>query len=213
MLTELKGRVAVVTGAASGIGAALCAALAGEGMRVVAADIDAAGAEATAAALPEATAVAVDVADPASVNAFADAAFAAWGAVDLLINNAGVFQGGLMWERSAADWEWTFGVNLFGITNAVRSFVPRMIAQGTEGHIVNTASVAAFGCGCGVVALRRLEVRGAVGERVSRPRPRRGRLEDRRPRCSHRARSTPASRRRRASAPAGTERTRRSMPG
>ena len=74
----------------------------------------------------------------------ADKVFSTYGTVDLLINNAGVFQGGLSWERSVADWEWTLGVNVYGIIHAIRSFVPRMIAQGTEGHVVNTASVAAF---------------------------------------------------------------------
>lgn len=69
--------------------------------------------------------------------------------VDVLVNNAGVFQGGLMWERTIDDWRWTFDVNVFGIINAVRSFVPRMLAAGGEGHIVNTASVAAFVAGAG----------------------------------------------------------------
>ena len=65
----------------------------------------------------------------------------------MLINNAGVFQGGLIWERSPADFQWAFDVNVFGIVNAVRSFVPRMLAANSEGHIVNTASVAAFVAG------------------------------------------------------------------
>jgi NAD(P)-dependent dehydrogenase (short-subunit alcohol dehydrogenase family) len=116
-------------------------------MRIVAADIDVERAQKVAAALPQAIAVQVDVADAASVAALADAAFAQWGQVDLLCNNAGVFQGGLSWERSVADWDWVLGVNLYGIIHAIRSFVPRMIAQGTDGHIVNTASVAAFVAG------------------------------------------------------------------
>jgi NAD(P)-dependent dehydrogenase (short-subunit alcohol dehydrogenase family) len=147
MLQDLQGKVAVVTGAASGIGAALCEGVAREGMRVVAADIDGERAQAVAASLPEAIAVQVDVSDAASVAALADAAFARWGQVDLLCNNAGVFQGGLSWERSVADWDWVLGVNLYGIIHAIRSFVPRMVAQGTDGHIVNTASVAAFVAG------------------------------------------------------------------
>lgn len=147
MLQELQGKVAVVTGAASGIGAALCAGFAAEGMRVVAADIDEGRAAAVAAALPDARAFRVDVADAGSVQALADAAFDAYGSVDVLCNNAGVFQGGLSWERSVADWDWVLGVNLYGIIHAIRSFVPRMHAQGTDGHIVNTASVAAFVAG------------------------------------------------------------------
>lgn len=145
MIREFEGRVAVVTGAASGIGAALAQACCERGMNVVAADIDAAGAEATAQRLGEqAVAQRVDVSDAQSVASLADACFAQWGQVDLLFNNAGVFQGGLSWERSIEDWEWTLGVNVYGIIHAIRSFVPRMIAQDTPGHVVNTASVAAF---------------------------------------------------------------------
>lgn len=144
MIADLAGRVAVITGAASGIGAALCVGCAEAGMRVVAADIDLPGAAATAGALPEAIAVRVDVAEPDEVERFAATAFERWGSVDLLINNAGVFQGGRTWERTPADWQWTFGVNVFGITNALAAFVPRMLEQDTDGHIVNTASVAAF---------------------------------------------------------------------
>jgi len=147
MLQELEGRTAVVTGAASGIGAALCAGFAAEGMRVVAADIDEARARALAESLPDAIGVGVDVADAIEMDRLADTAFGAWGQVDVLCNNAGVFQGGFAWERSLADWDWVFGVNVYGIIHAIRSFVPRMVAQGTDGHIVNTASVAAFVAG------------------------------------------------------------------
>ncbi|MBJ20891.1 MAG: SDR family NAD(P)-dependent oxidoreductase [bacterium] len=145
MLSDFEGKVAVITGAASGIGAALAEGFAAEGMKIVAADIDAAGAKATAERIGDtAHAIRVDVADPASVAALADDAFAHFGQVDLLLNNAGVFQGGLCWERSLEDWQWTFGVNVFGIIHGIKYFVPSMIAQGTDGHIVNTASVAAF---------------------------------------------------------------------
>lgn len=144
MIADLEGRVAVITGAASGIGAALCVGCADAGMQIVAADIDLPGAAETAASLPDAVAIGVDVSDPDEVTRFADTAFARWGSVDLLINNAGVFQAGRAWERTPADWQWTFGVNVFGITNALAAFVPRMLEQDTDGHIVNTASVAAF---------------------------------------------------------------------
>ena len=145
---DFDSKVAVITGAASGIGAALAAGFSAEGAKVVVADIDLAGAIATANAIGEnAVAIEVDVADRSSVEALADAAWDAFGQVDLLFNNAGVFQAGLMWERTQADWDWVFGVNIYGIINGVAAFVPRMIAQDTEGHIVNTASVAAFVAG------------------------------------------------------------------
>ena len=145
MIANLDGKVAVVTGAAHGIGRALALGFAAEGMRVAAVDIDEAGAQATAALIGSgAVARRVDVADAAAVDALADDCFAEFGQVDLLVNNAGVFQGGLCWERSVADWQWAFGVNVYGIIHGQRSFLPRMIAQNTEGHVLNTASVAAF---------------------------------------------------------------------
>ena len=145
MIANLDGKVAVVTGAAHGIGRALALGFAAEGMRVAAVDIDEAGAQATAALIgPGAVARQVDVADAEAVDALADDCFAEFGQVDLLVNNAGVFQGGLCWERSMADWQWAFGVNVYGIIHGQRSFLPRMIAQNTEAHVLNTASVAAF---------------------------------------------------------------------
>lgn len=148
MLTEFEGKVAVITGAANGIGAALARGFAAEGMRVVVADLDEANAKKTAAGIGAAASHRrVDVADYRSVQDLADYAFDAHGQVDLLINNAGVFQGGLTWERSHEDWEWIFSVNVYGIINGIKAFVPRMIAQDTEGHVVNTASVAAFVAG------------------------------------------------------------------
>ncbi len=148
MLTQFEGKVAVVTGAAGGIGAALCRGFADAGMKVVAADIDDAGAKATASGIgASVVAIPVDVTDIDSVAELADETYGLWGQVDLLVNNAGVFQGGLAWERSIEDWKWTLDVNLYGIIHAIDSFVPRMIEQDTEGHIVNTASVAAFVAG------------------------------------------------------------------
>lgn len=144
MLTDLQGRVAVVTGAGTGIGRSLVLALAREGMRVVAADIEAGALEATAALTGEhevVTAV-TDVRDADSVEALADLAWSTFGAVHLLCNNAGVFQGGVLWERTDAELEWVLGVNLWGILHGVRSFVPRMLAAGDAAHIVNTASMA-----------------------------------------------------------------------
>jgi NAD(P)-dependent dehydrogenase (short-subunit alcohol dehydrogenase family) len=143
VLKDFEGRVAVVTGAGSGIGAALCRGFAAEGMKVVGADIDADAARSTVGSFGG-RAVPVDVSDPDSVASLADDVFAEFGQVDVLCNNAGVFQAGRTWEPSLDDWHWTIGVNLYGIVHGIRSFVPRMIEQGSDGHVVNTASVAAI---------------------------------------------------------------------
>lgn len=148
MLTDLKNNVAVITGGGSGIGAALAAGCANEAMSVVVSDIDSANAGAVADAIVaaggRAIAVTTDVADPASVDDLAEAAWTEFGQVDLLCANAGVFQGGITWERSVEDWRWCMDVNVYGPIHCIQSFVPRMMAQDTEGHVVVTASVAAF---------------------------------------------------------------------
>ena len=86
--------------------------------------------------------VVTDVADESSVQALAAATYDLHGACHLLVNNAGVFQGGTTWERSAADWQWVLGVNLWGLIHGVAAFVPRMLSAGQQGHVVNTASMA-----------------------------------------------------------------------
>jgi NAD(P)-dependent dehydrogenase (short-subunit alcohol dehydrogenase family) len=140
---QFDGRVAVVTGAASGIGRALAGRLTVEGMHVVLADVEArALRDAVAGIGGDAVAFTTDVTSAAAVEALAEFAYDTFGAVHVLCNNAGVFQGGLMWECSDADFEWTFGVNVMGIVHGVRAFVPRMLAAGTEGHVVNTVSMA-----------------------------------------------------------------------
>lgn len=149
-LEQLDGRTAVVTGAGSGIGRALAHRLVVEGMQVTAVDIEAAAVDETVATAPDgagsATAAVTDVADAEAVGRLADDVFATHGNVHLLCNNAGVFQGGLTWERSAADWDWALGVNLHGMIHGVRSFLPRMLEAGEPGHIVNTASMAGHIC-------------------------------------------------------------------
>jgi NAD(P)-dependent dehydrogenase (short-subunit alcohol dehydrogenase family) len=140
---DLAGRTAVVTGAASGIGRSLARRFLAEGMPVVVADIEEEALAAVAADLgDDALAVTTDVTVRDDVEQLAARAYERFGSVDLLCNNAGVFQGGLLWECTDADFEWTLRVNLWGILHGIRAFVPRMLAAGTEAHVVNTISMA-----------------------------------------------------------------------
>ena len=145
MLQELDGKVAVITGGGSGIGASLARTCAAEGMQVVVVDVSEERAKAVAAELPDGTAVArpVDVSDAMAVQDLADFAFDRFGAVHLLCNNAGVSPAGRIWDFTDDEWRWLLGVNVHGVANGIRSFVPRMIEQ-REGHIVNTGSGASF---------------------------------------------------------------------
>lgn len=139
------GQTAVVTGAGSGIGRALVHRLLDEGMAVVAADVQPDALDETVAGT-EALAVVTDVSDAASVEALAAAAYDRFGAAHLVCANAGVFQGGVSWERSLEDWQWVLGVNLWGAIHVVKAFVPRMVAAGEEGHVVVTSSMAGLAC-------------------------------------------------------------------
>jgi NAD(P)-dependent dehydrogenase (short-subunit alcohol dehydrogenase family) len=145
-MRELGGKIAVVTGAASGIGRSLATRFAREGMKVALADVEEGPLAAVAAELTasgaEVLTVRVDVSKADEVAALAERTFDRFGAVHVLCNNAGVGGGaGPLWTLTEADWQWTLGVNLWGVVHGIRAFVPRMIAQG-EGHVVNTASVA-----------------------------------------------------------------------
>ncbi len=146
-MKEFEGRVAVVTGAASGIGLALADRAGREGMTVVMCDIEENALEAAAAKLRargyKAQPHRLDVTDSAQLESLAAQVFETHGAVHLLCNNAGVMTGEkATWEFAPEDWRWTLSVNLWGVINGLRAFVPRMLASGEEGHIVNTASMA-----------------------------------------------------------------------
>lgn len=145
-MKEFKDRVAVVTGGASGIGRAMAARFASEGMKVVLADVEDEPLERAVSELraegAQAAGKKTDVSDPDQVRALAEFTLDTFGGVNVLCNNAGVGAGGLSWQQPLADWEWVIGVNLWGVIHGVRTFIPIMIERGEEGHIVNTASLA-----------------------------------------------------------------------
>lgn len=146
-MQEFSGKVAVVTGAASGIGRGLAERFVAEGMRVVLADVEQRALDATAAALSEGggevLAVRTDVSSRSAVEELAAATLERFGPPQVLCNNAGVAGGGQgpIWKTTEKDWEWVIGVNLLGIVHGIQAFVPHMLESGQEGHIVNTASI------------------------------------------------------------------------
>jgi NAD(P)-dependent dehydrogenase (short-subunit alcohol dehydrogenase family) len=143
---DLAGKVAVVTGGASGIGRALCQRLAREGMKIVVADVEEAALRGAVDALKsagaEALGVATDVSSFDSVQALERAAVGAFGRVHVLCNNAGVgaHEDVPIWELPLSDWQWTLSVNLWGVIHGVKAFLPGMLAHGEPGHVVNTSS-------------------------------------------------------------------------
>jgi NAD(P)-dependent dehydrogenase (short-subunit alcohol dehydrogenase family) len=150
-MKQFEGRVAVITGAASGLGREFANTAAGLGMKLVLADVDAKGlaraTEELQAGGAEVISMVVDVSKREHVEELADAAMIRFHGVHLVFNNAGVAAGGLVWENSEADWEWVLGVNLWGVIHGVRVFTPIMLEcarrdPNYEGHIVNTASMA-----------------------------------------------------------------------
>jgi NAD(P)-dependent dehydrogenase (short-subunit alcohol dehydrogenase family) len=145
-MQELKDRVAVITGGASGIGLAIARRFAREGMKLVLADVEEDALrkveqEFRKAGVPV-LAIRTDVSRSHDVERLAEKTLATFGAVHLVCNNAGVAPGGVVWESTVADWEWVLGVNVWGVIHGVRVFVPIMQRQDTPCHIVNTASVA-----------------------------------------------------------------------
>ena len=153
-MKEFKDKVAVITGAASGIGYGLAEHAAGEGMKVVLADVEESAlkkAEKAIKALGAATlAVKTDVSKAEDVKSLTDKTLDKFGAVHLLCKNAGVSSvGPSIWENTLLDWQWTLGVNLWGVIHGLHYFVPIMLKQSTESHIVNTASAAGLLTGPG----------------------------------------------------------------
>lgn len=146
---DFRGRTAIVTGAASGIGFGIARALAHEGMNIVLADLQPDKLEAARAAIEalgvRAIGVATDVSSPESVAAAGQAAEAAFGALHVAVNNAGVaMHGTKLVDVTLDEWRWVLGVNVMGVINSIRAFVPLIRRHGEAGHVVNTASVSGF---------------------------------------------------------------------
>jgi NAD(P)-dependent dehydrogenase (short-subunit alcohol dehydrogenase family) len=153
-MKTFQGKVAVVTGAASGIGRALAERCIQEGMKVVLADIEEPAllqvSQELTAQGAQILALPTDVSQATEVETLARKAFETYSEVHLLFNNAGVGAGKSAWESTLTDWEWVLGVNLYGVIHGIRSFVPRMLESRASGHIVNTASIAGLTSGPGL---------------------------------------------------------------
>lgn len=143
-MQELKNRVAIITGAGSGLGRELAKQCAAEGMKLVLADVDEKGLAETRAMLPDTESVSrkVDVSKRSELDALADLAYDTFGKAHLLFNNAGVAASGPVWSSTADEWEWVMGVNVMGVVHGIQAFVPRMLEQGEPAHVVSTASLA-----------------------------------------------------------------------
>jgi NAD(P)-dependent dehydrogenase (short-subunit alcohol dehydrogenase family) len=160
---EFKDRVAVVTGGASGIGRAMAERFGAEGMKVVLADVEEEALRQAEAEFREkgvdVLAVQTDVSKPEEVEKLAQETLNVFGAVHIVCNNAGVAGAwGPTWENTLKDWEWVMGVNLWGVVHGVRTFVPIMLEQGDEGHIVNTSSLAGLMRGAGIYGVTKQAV-------------------------------------------------------
>lgn len=154
MMKQFKDRVAVITGGASGIGLGLAERCLREGMKVVIADIEKSALlraeKELKTSYTDVLAVEVDVSSVKDVESLAGQALDAFGSVHLLFNNAGVGKGGVIWENTLDDWTWLINVNLWGVIHGVKVFVPIMLDQKSECHIVNTASIAGLNSAPGV---------------------------------------------------------------
>ncbi|MEX1193695.1 MAG: SDR family NAD(P)-dependent oxidoreductase [Dehalococcoidia bacterium] len=162
-MEDFKGKVAVVTGGASGIGRGLADRFGAEGMKVVLADIEEEALKQAEVEFREkgvdVLAVQTDVAKPEDLEKLAQQTLNAFGVVHILCNNAGVAGAwGPTWENTLADWNWIVGVNLWGVIHGVRTFLPIMLEQGEVGHIVNTASLAGLMPGRGIYGVTKQAV-------------------------------------------------------
>ena len=146
-MNQIRDKVAVVTGAASGIGLAIADRLAADGANVLMTDIDGSRVADVAADIQSqggrVETAQLDVRDAEAVEAIADRCVERFGGLHIAVNNAGIVNGGLAWEVSLDDWHKVIEVNLWGVVHGVRAFVPRILATGEEGHVVNIASMAA----------------------------------------------------------------------
>jgi NAD(P)-dependent dehydrogenase (short-subunit alcohol dehydrogenase family) len=145
-MADFSGKTAFVTGAANGIGLGICRALARNGVNIVLADIEQSRLQIARQELStfnvRTHAIEVDVSDLAAFERAADQAEAEFGNIHFLFNNAGVSLGSMpLWDLTPAQWEWIFGVNIFGVINGIKTLVPRMRMHGERGHVVNTASI------------------------------------------------------------------------
>ena len=179
-MKELHGKVAVITGAASGFGREFAIRCADEGMKVILTDIDTGGLGTTVELLKpgtESLVIGSDVSSADSIEHLARSTYDRFGACHLLFNNAGVGTAGPIWTATLDDWKWTLGINVMGVVHGLRSFVPRMLAQKEESHIVNTASAdlrSGAACAPGLRRLccgqtRRGRDHGVPSSRAARP--------------------------------------------
>ena len=162
-MKEFRDRVAVVTGAASGIGRGLADRFAAEGMKIVLADIEEHALRLAEAEFREKGAdvlgVRTDVSKSEDLEKLAQQTLDAFGAVHIVCNNAGVAGAwGQAWANTLDDWNWIMGVNLWGVIHGVRTFLPIMLEQGEEGHVVNTASLAGLMPGRGIYGVTKQAV-------------------------------------------------------
>lgn len=165
-MDNFKDKVAVVTGAGSGIGRALAKRCAAEGMQVAAADVHTGRLEALKAQLEGEGATVIiatlDVSDPEAVAAFAERCVAELGVPDLLFNNAGILRVGDTWSHTVEQWQTMLGINVMGVVNGVNAFLPAMLEAGKPGHIVNTGSVGSLVAATGMAqyTATKMAVRG-----------------------------------------------------